>query len=387
MSGTMAATGDPPGASWTRLRTACLALWILEGAYFLLLAPAGPLQSDAANYWVAGHQFLAGAPLTTIFPPLYPLICALFQATLGQRGLLAVQTLLVAGVGLWFQGWLARRHGVRPAAVFVAGMVLFPVLYVYARFVLTDVWLALALLLFSAWTADALDGLRGFGWGAGALVVATALRPEGLVVAILAAALVLRTGRSRGALQLLAPVLVETLLWGTYNHLVRGQWVFTEEGFWINLWAGNQPGAYGVMVVPAQGLGAGVYRHLVLGWMESHPLALARLVAEKAWYFWMSAPQFIQVLAVQAGIVPHLWLDVSRGARDILDAALVWGLWRLRGAWAGVWPPLVAIAALWAFTLVFFAMGRFWVDLTPLLLMLVACAAARPARAGPPRNA
>lgn len=379
MSGVSGASGQAQtdgarDAVWLRL---LLAVWSAEGLWFLT-RPAGPLRSDAASYWSTGGVIVRTHVISNYWPPGYPLIAAAFHLWGGIPALVALQTVLTGLLVLWVQAWVRQRYGTRPALVFLGGNALLPVLYLYSRFVLSDVWLIYCLCGWCVWTDRALRGRGSFAWGGLALAVGTAIRPEALPVGALELAWLLYARRPRAALAAIAPLAAEVVCWGGYNRLAAGAWIFTQHNFWVNIWAGNNPRSFGFMTVPVQPAGAApaVYRALALHWLAGHPLRFVLLCLVRVAVFWFSSPSSIQALAVQAHVAPRGWMVLATAMTAARAAAFLGGVWWLmRQRQLGeVLAPLAAILALWGFTVPFFAGGRFVLPAIPFALIVAGVA-------------
>jgi hypothetical protein len=370
--------GDRLRQDWRAVYGAALILWGVEALLFLLTR-TGPLVSDMAAYWASGTADIRTHVLGTYFPPLYPLLTIPFHHWGGPAGLAAAQTgmafLLVLGVA-WY---LRRAAGIATGAIFLAANALFPILLLYARFVLTDDWMVLALF---GWVllADLADR-QGQDWlfaaGGVCLGVGAAIRPEPVAVGALAAVWLLLRRRPLPALYTVAPIAAESIGFGAYTRAVGGVVVGSQQGFWQTLWQGNNPRAFGfyVPLEPAQAAPA-VYRHLFLTWLAGHPLRFVLLCLARAVEFWFSSPQFVQLLAVQTHVVPWPWVVLSGLATGASTLAFFWGVRRLYGEGrlaAATW-ALIAVAGNWWFCVPFLVGGRFREDALPFALAVVALA-------------
>lgn len=361
-----------------------LAVWTAQGLWFLF-RPSGPLLSDAQYYWLAGRSFLQTGVMGDHWPPLYPLITAAAQAFGNLGALVAVQTVGVWATVAGVAGVLRRRYGPWPASGFLATMTIYPALYLFARFSLTDSLFACGLLAWALLAASPGSGRRlGSAVVLAGLVV---LRPEAIVVLAGIVVWSLCRGGARTALLYGALPAAVLALWATYNVAQGHGFVFTQNDFWVNLRLGNNNTAWGNFagpLRPATGSPA-VYRALVLAWLRHHPLRFAWLCVSRAVLFWLLPGDYIEHVAAAAHVVPLAWLDLAWLVVPVYPLLLVWSLLVLRKS---PLPPtatvaFLAIAAQWAFVLPFFVQPRFRLPAIPLVGVIWAEALARRAHRPP----
>lgn len=163
------------------------------------------------------------------------------------------------------------------------------------------------------------------------------------------------------AVAMITPSVVFAFVWGLVAHLYAGAGVFSQQNFWVNLWAGNNTRTRGFMVYPLHpaNAAAGVYRHLALGWIFGHPLRFAGLTVGRAVLFWLDPVSYHDLLAAAHHLVSVLWLGWAAVATAAGAAAWAFCLGRL--GWAGglrrLGLPLAAILGQWAMVLPFFVDG------------------------------
>jgi len=355
----------------------CLALWTAEGVWFLC-APPAPLVSDAHSYWLAGQHLLLTGTVGDYWPPLYPLLVAAAQRLGGLSVLVAAQTTTVWGIVAGTAWVVRRRHGSLAGGCFLLLLAIYPVLYVFSRFAMTDSFFACGILL---WVV--LTGSRHPASQIGAAVLLAALvllRPEAVAVCIAATAWNVYRRRFRPAAAQAALPGLALLLWGAYNLAHDRGFVVTQSNFWVNLWVGNNDLARGTMVYlgPADA-SASMYRSLFLSWLRTHPLRFADLCIDRVALFWLTPVDFLERTAVAAHVVPRAWPVLAVATVPIFPLILVWSVNRFRGH-----PPatttaqaLVAIAAQWAFVVPFFVQARFRTPALPLVALVAAEALAR----------
>lgn len=355
-----------------------LALWTVQGLWFLS-RPAGPLTSDARYYWLAGRSFLQSGVLGDHWPPLYPLITAAAQAFGNLATLVAVQTVGVWATVAGVAGVLRRRYGPWPASGFLATTTVYPALYLFARFSLTDSLFACGLLVWALLAAAPDPGRRpGSAVVLAGLVI---LRPEAILVLAGIVVWSLRRGGARMALVYTALPATVLALWAAYN-LAHGRGLlFTQNDFWVNLRLGNNSAAWGNFAAPlrpATGSPA-MYRALVLAWLRHHPLRFVWLCVSRAVLFWVLPVDYIEQLAVAAHVVPLAWLDLAWLAVPLYPLLLGWSILVFRKSrltpTAAV--ALIAICAQWGFVLPFFVQARFRLPALPLVGVVWAEALAR----------
>jgi|GEM_PF-3130392 len=358
-----------------------LAMWTAEGVYFLSTRP-GPSLSDAQYYWHAGRSFLQTGVLGDHWPPLYPLIAAAAQALAGLGTLVAAQTVTVWATISGTAWALLRRRGPLAAAAFLFSMAVYPALYLFSRFSLTDSLFACGLL---AWALLAGSPQRPRRLGAGAVLAGlVVLRPEAIPVLIGVTAWLLYRRDARAAAQHAALPAAVLLGWAAYNAAHGRGFVFTQNSFWENLRLGNNSTAWGNFagpLRPAAGTTA-VYRALVLAWVGHHPLRYAWLCVSRVFLFWLLPVDYVEQLAVSAHVVPWMWLSLARIVVPFYPLVLWWSIRTLRPSRqprrsAATAPALIAVAAQWAFVVPFFVQARFRLPALPLVGLVWAEALAR----------
>ncbi len=345
-----------------------------------LLGPIGPLVNDMASYWSAGTTDMQLHTLDVLWPPLYPLLTVPFHLWGGPAALAAVQTAVVALSVIGVAWYLRGRAGTRVAAIFFASMAACPVLLVYTRFVLSDSWFVL--LLF-AWIILAEHSERvGSEWysllGGICLGIGAAIRPEAVAVAGLAGLWLLLQHRWKAAAYTMLPVVGEAGALALWTRVTTGIWVASQQRFWETLWQGTNPKATGFYVKVQKATPAG-YRALFLTWLQGHPMRFLALCGARLIEFWFAAAQFIQALAVNARILPFVWLLYSHAVTEMTSIAFFIALlWLLRtGHLSDVVWPLIAVLGNWWFCVPFLFGGRFHEDALPFVLVITALAYGR----------
>lgn len=356
--------------------TVALLVWCVESIAFLV-GPIGPLVNDMASYWSAGTTDIHLHTLDVLWPPLYPLLTVPFHLWGGPAALVAVQTVVVSLAVLGVAWYLRVHAGTGVAELFLASMAACPVLLVYARFVLSDSWFVL---LTFAWIMLAEHSEHtGSDWysflGGVCLGLGAAIRPEAVAVAAIAVLWLLLQHRWVAAVCTMLPVLGEAAALAVWTRLTTGIWIASQQRFWETLWQGNNPKAIG-FYVKVQRASPSRYRALFLTWLQAHPIRFLELCGARLVEFWFAAAQFIQVLAVNAHILPFVWLVYSHAVTEVTSVvffvALLW-LFRAGHLRDIVW-PLIAVLGNWWFCVPFLFGGRFHEDALPFVFVITAVA-------------
>lgn len=382
MHARVAATGEAAALrvplKWERVFAVTLMVWLAESLVFLF-TPTGPLISDMAAYWNTGTSELHTHVLSTYWPPLYPLITIPFHHFGGPMALGTAQTIIMALAIPGIAWYLTRSAGKAAGAIFLASMAVFPILLLYARFVLTDDWLVLALFGWVLCSEAAERSGRDWLFLASGIClgIGAAIRPEPVAVGALAVVWLLLRRRWRPALYTALPIAAEATGLAAYTRAAIGVTVSTQGGFWQTLWQGNHPGAFGLYqtVAPSSAAPA-VFRHLFLTWLAAHPLRFVLLCLARTVEFWFSSPSYIQLLAVYAHIVLWAWLPLAVLVTVASTVAFFVALLRLHHEHRLVeviW-PLIGVLGNWWFCIPFLVGGRFREDAVPLALYVVAVA-------------
>ncbi len=135
---------------------------------FLLYDPTLFPGGDNAGYMILGEALASGqgyrdiylpfGPLHTKYPPLYPLLLAVF-APLGSLQLLKLTSLVLTTLAVWLTYRLADRLvGRGPAVVAAALLALSPVLLEYSHFVLSEALFVVLVVTSLLWIERAAQG-------------------------------------------------------------------------------------------------------------------------------------------------------------------------------------------------------------------------------------
>lgn len=337
-----------------------------------------------------------------------PLVAGLAQAILGG---VAAAALVVAGRqlgGRLGDGRAAERIGVAAGAV----LALWPNLVLYSGVLLSETLYIAAFSVFIAALSVALRPEDAPGFrphsamvvAAGALGIATLVRPQVLVVVpAIGAAFLLARRAPRTALRDLAVlaggVVIVLTPWAIRNAVVLDAFVPLSNNGGDNLCVGFHPGASGHFEVPAycdtgefyiDGPGAERRRNaettrLALRWAAANPGSLPALSARKLWYTYRGEDDGLRALesyeadrflppalrsTMKAALVGSYL--VIMGAAVVGGAGLMLLAWRRRGREVLVTATLLMTAASALVPIGFFGDPRFKVATTPLFALLAA---------------